>query len=212
MGILTLLAVRLLRRQAALARLKNDLAATVSHELKTPLSSMRVLVDTLLDSEKLDDSTVREYLQLIARENERLSRLIQNFLTFSRMERNKYTFHFVPLPARQIVDAAVEAVRERFAAPGCHFEVQVEGDLPEITGRSGCAGDRVDQPARQRLEIFRGHQAHRPARACRKWRTSLFRSRTTESESRLATPKESSSDFIKWTSVSRAKTAAAALD
>jgi signal transduction histidine kinase len=132
MGVLTLLAIRLLRRQAALARLKNDLVATVSHELKTPLSSMRVLVDTLLDSDKLEAQTTREYLQLIAQENERLSRLIENFLTFSRMERRKFTFHFKPLPARQIVDAAVEAVRERFAAPNCRFEVQVGPDLPDI--------------------------------------------------------------------------------
>jgi signal transduction histidine kinase len=85
-----------------------------------------------LDSEELEEQTTREYLQLIAQENERLSRLIQNFLTFSRMERRKYTFHFRPLPARQIVDAAVEAVRERFAAPDCRFEVQVQPDLPDI--------------------------------------------------------------------------------
>jgi signal transduction histidine kinase len=132
MGVLMLLTIRLLRRQAALARLKNDLVATVSHELKTPLSSMRVLVDTLLDSDRLEEPRVREYLRLIAQENERLSRLIENFLTFSRMERRKYTFHFRPLPARQIVDAAVEAVRERFVAPDCRFVVQVESELPNI--------------------------------------------------------------------------------
>jgi signal transduction histidine kinase len=136
MGILTLLAVRLLRRQTALARLKNDLAAIVSHELKTPLSSMRVLVDTLLNSETLNEQTTREYLRLIAQENERLSRLIQNFLTFSRMERKKYTFHFAPLPVQQIIDAAVEAVRERFAAPGCRFDLQVEPDLPNVMADS----------------------------------------------------------------------------
>src|SRR6185436_8029045 len=98
MGVLALLAVRILRRQVALARLKNDLAATVSHELKTPLSSMRVLVDTLLGSNKLTEQTTREYLELIARENERLSRLIQNFLTFSRLERKQQAFHFAPAP------------------------------------------------------------------------------------------------------------------
>ena len=132
MGVLTLLAVRLLRRQMALARLKNDLAATVSHELKTPLASMRVLVDTLLSSEKLNEQTTREYLQLIAQENERLSRLIQNFLTFSRMERNKHTFHFTAMPASEIVEAAVDAVRERFQVPGCRFEAQVGPDLPIV--------------------------------------------------------------------------------
>jgi len=132
MGVLTLLALRLLRRQSALARLKNDLAATVSHELKTPLSSMRVLVDTLLESDRIDEQTAREYLQLIAQENERLSRLIQNFLTFSRMERKKHAFHFAPVPARQVIDAAAEAVRERFDAPGCRFEVQIETGLPAV--------------------------------------------------------------------------------
>jgi signal transduction histidine kinase len=133
MGVLTLLAVRLLRRQVTLARLKNDLAATVSHELKTPLASMRVLVDTLLAGDRFDPRKTREYLQLIAEENERLGRLIQNFLTFSRMERHKHTFHFTPMPVLPIVEAAVKSVRGRFDAPGCQLEVRIEGDLPEVT-------------------------------------------------------------------------------
>jgi signal transduction histidine kinase len=132
MGILTLLAVRLLRRQVALARLKNDLAATVSHELKTPLSSMRVLVDTLLGAEKIEEQKAREYLQLIAQENERLSRVIQNFLTFSRMERKKHAFDFVAVQPHQILESVINAVRERFSAPGCRFEVQIEDNLPDV--------------------------------------------------------------------------------
>jgi signal transduction histidine kinase len=132
MSLLALLAVRLVRRQVALARLKNDLAATVSHELKTPLSSMRVLVDTLLDSKQLTEPAVREYLQLIAGENERLSRLIESFLTFSRMERKKYAFNFTRISARHLIEAVLEAARDRFAAPGCRFDMQVQGDLPDI--------------------------------------------------------------------------------
>jgi signal transduction histidine kinase len=130
MGVLTVLALRTLRRQAALARLKNDLAATVSHELKTPLASMRVLVDTLLDCEKLNEQTAREYLQLIAHENERLSRLIENFLTFSRLERKKQTFHLSLVPVTQIVGPAIESVRQRFSDPGCRFDVELAPDLP----------------------------------------------------------------------------------
>ncbi len=132
MGVFTLLAIRLLRRQMALARLKNDLAATVSHELKTPLSGMRVLVDTLLDSPDVTAPRVREYLQLIAHENERLSRVIQNFLTFSRMEKKKYSLHFAAVPVPRIVETAVAAVRERFAEPGCEFKVVVPPELPHV--------------------------------------------------------------------------------
>ena len=132
MGVLTVVAVRLVRRQMTLARLKNDLAATVSHELKTPVCSMRVLVETLLESETLDQQNTREYLQLIAQENERLSRLIQNFLTFSRMERKKYAFQFSRLPARQIVEAAMESVRGRLEAPDCCLDARIEDNLPPI--------------------------------------------------------------------------------
>ena len=131
--VLGFLALRLVRRQAAVTQLRNDLVANVTHELKTPLSSMRLLVDTLLDSKTLHEQTAREYLQLIARENARLSRLIDNFLAFSRMERNKRAFDFRVVTAERIIDDAQAAVRERFHAPGCQFEVNVSPNLPTVT-------------------------------------------------------------------------------
>jgi signal transduction histidine kinase len=130
--VLAALALRLVRRQMALTQLRNDLVANVTHELKTPLSSMRLLVDTLLNSQPLHEQTAREYLQLIAQENLRLSRLIDNFLTFSRMERNKYAFGFKEVPATAIVEGAITAVRERFNAPGCQFETHIAPDLPSV--------------------------------------------------------------------------------
>ena len=105
-----------LRQQMLLTRLKNDLIATVSHELKTPLSSMRVLTDTLLDGRIPSAEDQRDYLQLISRENLRLSRLIDNFLIFSRMERQKAAFEFRPLRVQVLVDAALEALGDRAAA------------------------------------------------------------------------------------------------
>jgi signal transduction histidine kinase len=125
-------ALRLVRRQMALTQLRNDLVANVTHELKTPLASMRLLVDTLLNSQPLHEQTAREYLQLIAQENLRLSRLIDNFLTFSRMERNKYAFGFKEVPATDIVEGAITAVRERFNAPGCQFETRIDPNLPSV--------------------------------------------------------------------------------
>ena len=130
--VLAALALRLVRRQMALTQLRNDLVANVTHELKTPLASMRLLVDTLLNSQPLHEQTAREYLQLIAQENLRLSRLIDNFLTFSRMERNKYAFGFKEVPATAIVEGAITAVRERFNTPGCQFETHIAPDLPSL--------------------------------------------------------------------------------
>ncbi|MGB8167493.1 MAG: ATP-binding protein [Chthoniobacteraceae bacterium] len=132
---MTLLATFLARsfgRQVQLARLKNDLVATVSHELKTPLTAMRALVETLLETEKLDEKTTREYLQLLATENARLSRLIENFLTFSRLERNKFHFHFASVPPAQIVANSVAAFGERAHQSGCTFETKIADPLPAL--------------------------------------------------------------------------------
>ena len=121
-----------MRRQMRLTRLKNDLVATVSHELKTPLASMRLLVDTLLDDECFDERKVHEYLQLIAKENARLSHLIDNFLTFSRMQRNKRAFNMAQAEAAEIAKTAVEAVGEKFNAAQCRLDVELASGLPRI--------------------------------------------------------------------------------
>jgi signal transduction histidine kinase len=93
---------------------------------------MRLLVDTLLNSKTLNEPTAREYLELIAKENLRLSRLIDNFLAFSRMERNKYALDFKEVPARTLVENAAAAVHERFSVPGCRFQVEMPPVLPRI--------------------------------------------------------------------------------
>jgi len=114
MTIIGLLLGQTLRRQLRLARLKTDLVAAVSHELKTPLASMRLLVDSLLDDRELDQRKTREYLALIAGENLRLTRLIENFLTFSRIERNRQQFEFAGTDASRVIQAVANSVRERF--------------------------------------------------------------------------------------------------
>jgi signal transduction histidine kinase len=133
-ALAALLAARYLLGQVRLARLKNDFLATVSHELKTPLSSMRVLVDTLLDGHYRDQQQAVEYLQLLAKENLRLSRLIDNFLTFSRMERNKVAFDCQPLRPDEIVNEAVESVRDRFESAGFKLDVEPSPGLPTVNG------------------------------------------------------------------------------
>jgi signal transduction histidine kinase len=130
--LLATLAARFVGRQMRAARLKNDLVATVSHELKTPLASIRLLVDTLLEGEHRNERRTLEYLELIARENARLSRLIDNFLSFSRMERNKRSFELARTVPATLVEEAVGAVRERFEAAGFRIEAEIAPDLPEI--------------------------------------------------------------------------------
>jgi signal transduction histidine kinase len=127
---------RYLRRQMKLTRIKNDLIATVSHELKTPLASMRVLIDTLVAGRLTNQAQADEYLQLIARENLRLSRLIDNFLTFSRMERNKCAFKFEKIQVVDLITEAIESTGERFTGKDRCLRITIAPDLPAISGDS----------------------------------------------------------------------------
>jgi signal transduction histidine kinase len=120
-----------LRRHLRVARLKTDLVAAASHELRSPLASMRVLVDGLLADERLDPKKTREYLEMLAVENARLSRLIENFLTFSLLDRNRHRFAFAPSDPGAIVAAAVEAMRDRLPA-GCDLRVEAPASLPAV--------------------------------------------------------------------------------
>ncbi|HEX8310021.1 MAG TPA: histidine kinase dimerization/phospho-acceptor domain-containing protein, partial [Chthoniobacteraceae bacterium] len=79
-------------QQLALRELKSTAVATVAHELRTPLASMRLLVDTLLAGRYRSSEQLQEYLGMIATENQRLSRLTENFLTFARLDGRKEPF------------------------------------------------------------------------------------------------------------------------
>ena len=132
MALLAMAVGRAFRRQMRLARLKTDLVAAVSHELKTPVSSMRLLVDALLDEGRFEPAKTREYLELIAKENIRLTRVIDNFLTFSRMERNRHKFEFTETTPDAVIQAAVGALGERFQAVDCKLDVEVKPGLERL--------------------------------------------------------------------------------
>lgn len=126
------LAVLALRRQLALQELKNTSVATVAHELRTPLASMRMLVDTLREGRYRGEEKLHEYLDLIAAENERLGRLSESFLTFSRLEKGGQVMHFESVPAADIARAAIRQMQGRLSAPGCTFAAEIPETLPAV--------------------------------------------------------------------------------
>jgi len=93
---------------------------------------MRLLVETLLDGRDDDPQRVREYLELIGTENDHLLRLVDNFLSFSRLERKKHEFEREEITAAEVARSAAAALGERSHAPGCHLDVEIASDLPRI--------------------------------------------------------------------------------
>jgi signal transduction histidine kinase len=168
-ALLTFVAGQRMSRQVQSTRLKDDLLATVSHELKTPLSSMRVLVDTLLAGHVQDPHQQREYLEIIARENQRLSGLIEDFLTFSRLERGRHVFEFSRVGLPDVVDRALASIGDRVRGPECRFEVSLEPDLPPVradrdalvTVVLNLVDNALKYSGPQKHIVVRGYRRHR---------------------------------------------------
>jgi signal transduction histidine kinase len=131
--ILFVIAAMTLRR-LALAQQKNTMVATVSHELKTPVSSIKLLVDTLLQDSVLRPDRVREYLHLISRENLRLTQLIENVLSFSRIERTKFRIEKHDLDVAALIREAVATFSQQAAITDPELTVEIAPDIPSFRG------------------------------------------------------------------------------
>ena len=111
-----------LNRQLALARQKTDFVSNVSHELKTPLTSIRMFSELLAEQRIADPAKQTSYLQIITAETARLTRLINNVLDFSRMERGEKKYNFRDADLVNIVRETVETYRPHLE--NCGFELE----------------------------------------------------------------------------------------
>jgi signal transduction histidine kinase len=90
------------RRQMALAQQKTDFVSNVSHELKTPLTSIRMFAE-MMQSGSATEEKRPQYLRIIVAEAERLTRLINNVLDFARLERKQKRYDFHPLDLHEVL-------------------------------------------------------------------------------------------------------------
>jgi len=124
---------RLTRRETEMAQLKSDFVANVSHDLKTPLSVIRMFGETLEMERVTSDAQRREYYHVITRESERLSRLIDNVLDFSRIEGGRRTYQMARAPVEPLIHQTLDAFAYPLRKQGFKVEVRVEPDLPDVS-------------------------------------------------------------------------------
>jgi signal transduction histidine kinase len=134
---------RLVRRETEMARLKSDFVANVSHDLKTPLSVIRMFGETLEMGRVRDEAARQEYYRVITRESERLSRLIDNVLDFSRIEGGRRRYERVPTAVEPLVRDVLEAFTYPLAQQGFKVEVDVAADLPEVALDADAVGQAL---------------------------------------------------------------------
>ncbi|GAA3448309.1 ATP-binding response regulator [Dactylosporangium matsuzakiense] len=118
-----------------LDRLKSEFVATVSHELRTPLTSIRGYTEILADSDATAlGPTERRIVGIIDRNGRRLLDLIEDLLTFSRIESGTLTLDLGPVRLRRLVDAACEAIRPAMQTAGLRLAVDVDEYIPAVQG------------------------------------------------------------------------------
>jgi signal transduction histidine kinase len=124
-GLGSWLIVSDLNRQLTLARRKTDFVSNVSHELKTPLTSIRMFSELLADGRVLDSAKQRSYLCIITAEAARLTRLINNVLDFARLERGEKKYHFEKCDLVALVRNTAETYRPHLESEGFHFTCEL---------------------------------------------------------------------------------------
>jgi two-component system phosphate regulon sensor histidine kinase PhoR len=110
--------------------LKSEFMSNVSHELKTPLSLIRMFGELLMLGKVKTPEKGREYAAIITREAERLSRLIDNVLDFSRIERGKAAYEMKPGDLSEVVERALDFFRYRLEREGRQLEVNLPPGVP----------------------------------------------------------------------------------
>jgi signal transduction histidine kinase len=132
MGAGMVLTYRNVSRELALAKLKSDFVSNVSHELRTPLALIRLYAETLELGRISNPAKHQEYYEIIRKESERLTSLINNILDFSRIEAGKKEYSFCQTDVGDLVRSTLDSYRFEIEHNGFHFEQKIDGDLPPL--------------------------------------------------------------------------------
>ncbi|MBU1878606.1 MAG: GAF domain-containing protein, partial [Chloroflexi bacterium] len=118
-----------------LDRIKTDFVSTVSHELRTPLTSIKGYVDLVLDGDAGEISPdVRDFLQVVKTNSDRLTSLVADLLDISRLEAGRIALDWTPLRVHEIVEQVMENLTDQIQAGELTVTVDVPKHLPAVRG------------------------------------------------------------------------------
>lgn len=115
-----------------LEQVRKDFVANVSHELKSPLTSIQGFAETLLAGAMDDPANNRRFVEIIRNHALRLSRITDDLLKLSRIEAGKLDLELRPVSLASLIEAAVESTRPRAEANRLALAVNCPADLPRV--------------------------------------------------------------------------------
>jgi len=127
-----ILTVRAVKHELELARLKSDFVSTVSHEFKSPLTSIRQLAEMLQADRVPTEERRQRYYHVLVEQSTRLSSLVTNILDLARIEEWKKELQFDEVDAAELVRELAETTQHRVGHEGFVVEAHVEEPLPLV--------------------------------------------------------------------------------
>ncbi len=127
MGILLIL--RDISRESHLSQLRSDFVSNVTHELKTPLTSIHLFAESVLLDRVQTVSGQKEYLQIILKETERLKRMINNILDFSKREKGKIGYKFEKVNVTELIFSALKDLNYWLVENDFTVHTELEDDV-----------------------------------------------------------------------------------
>lgn len=124
--------LRWLKRASDLSQLQLDFLSKVSHEFKTPLTSIRIFTETLLGERPLTEEQRQHCLQMLEKETNRLDTMIGRLLDFGRMEAGRMTYDRQPEPVESVVRTALQAFEPIRVREGVDLETNIPAELPRV--------------------------------------------------------------------------------
>jgi len=121
------------QRLTELDRLKDEFISTVSHELRTPLTSIRSFSEILLDNPELALEQRNQFLDVVVKESERLTRLINDILDMARIESGKMDWHLSTCDPKEIIGDALAATSGLFREKQIAVEPVLAPQAPPVT-------------------------------------------------------------------------------
>ncbi|MCB4824979.1 sensor histidine kinase [Roseicella aerolata] len=121
-------------RLRELDQLKDDFLSTVTHELRTPLTAVRSLSEILHDNPELELAQRQEFLGLIIKESERLTRLINQLLDMAKIEAGAVEWQVRRVDPAAVIEEAVASTGQLFRDKGVALEVRIPPEIPPVQG------------------------------------------------------------------------------
>jgi signal transduction histidine kinase len=123
---------RNVKREVELAQIKSDFVSNVSHELRTPLALISMFSETLEMNRVTSDEKRQEYYTIISQEANRLGRIVNTILNFSKMEANKRKFHFEEKDLNEIVEQIFNNYKFHLKNKNFQFNFSPGENLPKV--------------------------------------------------------------------------------